>query len=322
MTLRAAPPAVPAAGTRAAVLLLLAGAAATGAAPVFVRLGETGPLAAGFWRVALALPLFALVCFRPRERPAPPAGAGRLTRRNLVLLAGGGVFYGLDLAFWNTSITLTTAANATLLANLAPVFVVLAGFLLFGERAGARLCLGLGLALGGAVLLVGGAADPDPARLRGDAFAVAAAVFYTAYLLTVKRVRATASTAVVMLGGGLAAALVLLPAALLAGERVLPATAAGWAPLLALALVCQVGGQAAIAGALRGLPAGFASVGLLVQPVAAALLGFLVFGETLTGWQALGAAIVLGGVLTATRAGPAAAPPAARRRASLAGKTC
>jgi drug/metabolite transporter (DMT)-like permease len=67
--------------------------------------------------------------------------------------------------------------------------------------------------------------------------------------------------------------------------------------LLALAAVSHVGGQGLIAYALAGLPAAFASVGLLVQPVAATLFAWLLLGERCSGLQALGGAIVLGGIL-------------------------
>ena len=97
-------------------------------------------------------------------------------------------------------------------------------------------------------------------------------------------------------------ALCLLPAALVAGEALVAATWSGWAVLIAIAWVSHVGGQGLIAFALAHLPAAFSSVALLVQPVSAAALAWILLGEALGGLQAVGAAVVIAGILLARRA--------------------
>jgi drug/metabolite transporter (DMT)-like permease len=96
-----------------------------------------------------------------------------------------------------------------------------------------------------------------------------------------------------------AAGAVCMAAIMLAlGERVVPTGLAGWGACLGLAAV-HITGQGAIAWALGRLPAATASVVVLVQPVVAALLGLLIFRETLGAWQGLGALAVLAGVALA-----------------------
>ena len=104
----------------------------------------------------------------------------------------------------------------------------------------------------------------------------------------------------------LVAAPLLLVIALLLHERVLPATLAGWAPLAGLG-VAHVVGQGAIAWALGRLPTATAALVALVQPVAAALLAWLIFSETLSPLQAVGGALALGGVVLAQARKPAGA---------------
>jgi drug/metabolite transporter (DMT)-like permease len=82
----------------------------------------------------------------------------------------------------------------------------------------------------------------------------------------------------------------------------LPISAAGWLVLLGLAMISHFGGQSLIAFALAKLPAAFSSVGLLVQPVAAAVFAWLILGEVLSPWQALGGALALAGIFIARRA--------------------
>ena len=90
--------------------------------------------------------------------------------------------------------------------------------------------------------------------------------------------------------------ILLLVAAVALGERIFPATAGGWAAVIGLG-VMHVAGQGSIAWALGRLPAATASVVVLIQPVVAALLGWLLFSEALGPLQALGGAIALFGVV-------------------------
>ena len=56
-----------------------------------------------------------------------------------------------------------------------------------------------------------------------------------------------------------------------------------------------------VAWALGKLPASVTAVTILIQPVVAGLLGWWIFGETLTPVQALGGALVLGAIVLAQR---------------------
>ena len=89
--------------------------------------------------------------------------------------------------------------------------------------------------------------------------------------------------------------------ALLSGESLIATTAYGWAVLLGLALISHAGGQSLIAYALAHLPAALSSVSLLLQPAVAALLAWIILGEALGPWQALGALIILVGIYLARR---------------------
>jgi drug/metabolite transporter (DMT)-like permease len=280
-----------------ALAALLGGAAAIALAPICVRLSEVGPIASAFWRVALAAPalwLMAVLASRPGSStgPLPP-----LTR----VIAVGLSFAG-DLAFWHWSIRLTTVANATLLANLSVVFVTLVAWLTGRERITGVFVLGMVLALAGAATMMGTSLSVSTRQIFGDALAVITAMFYAAYLLGTKSLRdARHPTLVIMAWGTLVTALVLLPVALASGESMLPQTAYGWGVLLVLAFISHAGGQTLIAYALAHLPATFSSVALLVQPVLAAFLAWVLFGERLGPLELAGSAAVLVGIALAGR---------------------
>ena len=281
---------------RLAIAALVFGALVIGTTPILVRLAACGPAAAGFWRLAFAAPLLALVATGPRgSRVGPPSPA----------MALAGVAFALDLLCWHYGIRYTSVANATVLPNLTPVLVTLAGWLLFDERPRPIFLFGMATAISGAVVMAAAGAEtrPGPAPHLGDALSAATAVWYGLYFLAVRAARQSHATGSVMLWSCLIGAPPLLAAALVLRETVLPATALGWGAVAGLGLA-HVFGQGSIAWALGRLPAATASVTVLVQPVAAAALAQVIFGEHLNLVQALGGALALGGVVAAQRGQP------------------
>jgi drug/metabolite transporter (DMT)-like permease len=280
-----------------ALFSLIAGAACIALSPIWVRVSDVGPTASAFWRVCLAVPLlwvlfFALETTERKKSIVPPWGA--------MLLAG--IAFAGDLAFWHWSIKHTSVANSTLLANLASIFVTLAAWLLWRERPSRLFLAGLATALLGVVLLVRTSLDFSPTALLGDGLGVVTAVFYAWYLLSVKGLRDRgAGTLLLMAATTTITAVILFPVALASGEALLPASAAGWLKLLGLAWISHAAGQGLIASALAHLPAGFTSVGLLLQPVMAALFAWMLLGEPLVGLQVAGGAVVLAGIYLARK---------------------
>ncbi|WP_374512876.1 DMT family transporter [Brevundimonas sp.] len=278
----------------AALTVLVASAAVLGLAPILVRLAEAGPAAAGFWRFAFALPWLLLLVHRPGA-PAAERGPGRPT----ALMALAALFFVLDLGFWHYSIAFTSVANATTLTNLTPVIVTAVAWIVFRDRPRALFLLALAVALAGAWTMSAGADGRQGSNPRlGDLFAAVTALWYAGYFLTVKTLRGRHAAARIMLWSTALGAPLLLGLALILGEDLTPASAAGWAACAGLGLV-HVAGQGGVAWALGRLPAALTAVTVLIQPVVAAILGWLLFAETMTAAQVLGGAAVLAGVVLA-----------------------
>lgn len=278
-----------------ALAALLAGGCAIAFAPIFVRLADVGATASAFWRVALAVPFLFLWVRLSRAPDAAPATAFPLA----VVLAG--LFFAGDLAVWHVSILFTSVANATLLANLAPIFVAAGGYLLFGQRVTPVFLAGMATALAGAFVLVGPSFSTGGRPLAGDVLGVVTAAFYGAYFLAIKHLRDSRSTADIMAASTAVTAAVLLPLALLAGDAMLPSSLSGWLVLFGLALVCQVAGQSLIAYGMAHLPASFSAVSLLIQPVMATLYAWALLGERVGAVQLAGGLVVLAGIYIARR---------------------
>lgn len=278
------------------LIALFAGAICIALSPIWVRVSEVGPTASAFWRVTLAVPLLWVLFFslKTNETKIPKA-------QRPLLLATGIAFAG-DLAFWHWSIQYTSVANSTLLANLASIFVTLAAWVLWKQRPSGLFLMGLASALLGVGLLVRASLGFSPTALLGDALGVVTAMFYAWYLLSVKGLRDRgAATLQLMAVTTTITAAILLPVALVSGEPLLPQTEPGWLKLLGLAWISHAGGQGLIAYALAQLPAAFSAVGLLLQPVIAALFAWLLLSESLSALQCAGGAVVLIGIYLAHR---------------------
>lgn len=283
---------------RLAFTALIAGGIAIAFSPIFMRLSEVGPIATAVHRLVLGLPLFWLWL---AVEKGDGQQRGPANWRDAGLLALAGLFFALDLAAWHSSLGYTSVANATLLANNAPIFVALGAWLLWRERPTRGFVIGLTLSIVGCALLSRGGFKSGQSTLLGDGLALLTGVFYSGYFLTVKRLRARFTTAAIMTWSAMVGALILLPAAWASEGLLLPASLAGWFVVLALALFSHVGGQSLITYAMAHLPAGFSALTLLIQPVGAALLAWILFGEALGPLQLAGGFVVLAGIWLARR---------------------
>ena len=275
-------------GARAALGSLLTGATAIAFAPILVRLSAVGPIATAFWRMALAgVPLWGWMLLRAARNPAAP----RPTRRDCLALMVPGVFFAGDLAVWHWSLRLTSVANATLLANLAPVLVTLGAWWWLKERIRPAFLAGLVLALAGTTMLLWTSLGFSRENLIGDGLGLVTAAFYAGYQLSVKRLRASFPTVWILAFSAVSCCVLLGPMALASRETFVPPALAGWGVVAALAWGCHLGGQGLIAYALARLPASFSSVSLL----------WWILREPLLPWQAAGGVFVLVGIGLARR---------------------
>jgi drug/metabolite transporter (DMT)-like permease len=288
------PPAAPARDpvVALAILALVAGAMAMAISPVFVRHAEVGPFTSAFYRVFLALPLlylWARLESRGADRPDPG-----WTRAMIVT----GLFFAGDLFFWHLSILKTTIANATLLATMAPVWVM-AFSLFIGERVTRVMLAGLALCVAGAALLVGSSTALAPERVVGDLFGIGTSFFFGLYFLALRVARRDAPPGLILFRSSVVTTLVLAVVAGLAENAWLPAGLGGVVALLLMAGVSHAGGQGLLAYALGHLSAAFSSLVIFLEALAAALFGWLFFAETLGSWQILGGAAILAGIYVA-----------------------
>ena len=197
---------------RLALPALLAGGIAIGFSPIFVRLSELGPVATGFHRLFLALPLLWL-WMHWEARVAREA-----TKVEWLPMAVPGALFAGDIFFWHWSITYTTVANATLFANLAPVIVTFGAWFYLREHISFRFLVGMALAMGGAALLVNASAALGTRSVLGDVLGLVTACFFGSYVVAVARLRGRYAASTIMFYSSAVTCVLLLAATLVSGE--------------------------------------------------------------------------------------------------------
>lgn len=276
--------------TTLAYLALGLGVIALSLSPMFVRWADAPGPVTGFYRL-----LFSVVILTPffiqrqiKSGPFSPA--------LLIFPALAGLFTAFDFAFWNTAVLFTTAANATLLGNTAPLWVALGAWLIFREHLIPRFWLGLVLALTGAALIMGLDFLLHPRLGFGDLLAGTAAVFYAGYLLSTQHGRRHFDPFRYTWIVGVFAALGMLVINLVLKNPLSGYDGRTWLAFLGTALICHTIGYLCVSYALGHLPARIVSPTLITQPVLTTVIAIPLLGEIPSLPQAIGGLIALAGI--------------------------
>lgn len=275
----------------AGIAAMLGAALAMSISPSLVRFADVGPLSSAFWRVFLAVPVL-FMWMRAEERQ-PGQAKGRSWSLPILLT---GLFFAGDLLLWHLSIMGTTIANATFFATMAPLWVVIFGWLVLGQRVGRATLSGLGLCILGGAALVYRSLGLNPAHALGDALGIGTGVFFGLYFLAVGAARKETGAARVTFEMSLITIAILLAAALAVEGDIMPKSVHGWGVLLALALVSHAGGQGLLSVALGRLPTVFSSLVIFLEAVAAAGFAWVLQDEPVSLVQAVGGAVILCGI--------------------------
>ena len=271
------------------LVALLAGNIALALGPWFVRLADTGPVSAAFWRLFLALPFLALLAKGTGQR------LGGIPRKTLILVALGSFAFALDLSSWHIGIERTRLGNATLFGNAGSIVLLFWTFIITRTLPRGLEWLAIVFALGEVGILMGRSLEISTATLIGDLFCLAAGLFYAVYLLTLQDARKDIGAWSLLVWVSIFACPVILMLAFLNGEPVWPTD---WTPIVILFVTSQLIGQGLLVFSLRHFPPLIIGLALLTQPAVAAIIGYARFGEVLVpldivGMVLVGAALVV-----------------------------
>ena len=257
---------------------------------MFVRWANApGPVTA-FYRLFFSIFLL-LPFFLPRLRKNRSVKSWSII---FPLLAG--VFTACDLGLWTASLSYTTAANATLLGNTAPLWVALGTWFILKQRLTSGFWQGLAITLLGAALIMGTDFILHPRFGVGDAMAVFTGFFYGGYFLFTERSRTRFDPIIHIWLVGVGASLSLFIVNTILQYPLTGYPTHTWLVFLSTAVVSQLIGYMSLAYALGHLPASVVSPTMILQPIITTLLAVPLLGEIPSIWQGIGGAIALIGI--------------------------
>ena len=271
-------------------IALTIGISALSLSAMFVRWAEAPGPVTGFYRLLISTILLTPLFVRQQKQLAP------VEKKYLLFPIIAGIFTAFDFAFWNSSLKYTTAANATLLGNTAPLWVALIALIIFREKLRGVFWFGLVIALTGAVLVMGSDFLHHPTLGLGDLLASAAAIFYASYQLTTQRGRKYIDPFRYIWLVGVSATIGMFIINLAMSNSFTGYSAQTWIIFFVTAIVSQMVGYLAITYALGHLPASIVSPTLIGQPILTTLLAIPMLGEIPNAMQWIGGAIALAGI--------------------------
>lgn len=277
---------------RFAVLVL--GICGVASAALFARYGlQAGlsPVALSAWRLALAS--LALVAFAAvKKQPLPE-------KSDMWRLAAAGIFLALHFATWIASLDYVSVARSTLLVATSPLWAGLLGIVVPSLRPKPMFWGGLAIAGIGTWLVTMNGSTSHPVKTpvwMGDLLATIGAVCIVPYLLVSQNVQrriGTLATITWIYGSATVALWLYLVGA---GQAVVPTSQAAWISILGMALFAQLLGHSMLNLSLKFFSAAQVASTTLLEPVFAALLAWLLLGESIPAMEAIGAAILLVGL--------------------------
>jgi drug/metabolite transporter (DMT)-like permease len=256
--------------------ILCLGASLIGLAPLFVRWSELSPSWNLCYRMFLALPFLALLNFYHNGSQAFKLKS----RRHLLLVLIASLAFAGDMSSWHWSLEFTSVANATIFVNTASIYMVIFAVLIFKEPISKQFILSFTLTFVGVIGLIYFSNIKTEGALLGDGIALMAAFLYATYLLIISRLGEESSINIIFYTT-LFTGMFGLVFALFESRDFLPSSSSQFYNLLAMAILCQVGGQFFITYSLPKITASLGSIGLLMQPIIATIFGAIVFYEYL-----------------------------------------
>ena len=259
------------------------GSCALAFGPWLVRLSGVGPVAAGFWRLALGLPFLFLIAAATRQPVHWPG------RKLGTLVAIGALFFAADLAAWHVGIHMTKLGNATLFGNVSSFGFAAWGLWLSRRWPSPVHGAALALAAIGAALLMGSSFELSPRNFLGDLLCLAAGLLYVGYLIAVQQGRGSLKPMPLLFLSSAIGAVMILPVSLALGEQLIPHD---WTYVLLLAIGSQVIGQGLLVYGIGHVPPLVVGLALLTQPAISGFVGWVIYDEKLRPVDWLGAAAI------------------------------
>lgn len=275
----------------APVPALIAGIVAISFSAIFIKWSNAPASILGMYRL-----LFTVLLMAPFMGRAVRREMRKIRPMDGGLLFLSGLFLGLHFLFWMESLRHTSVASSMIVLSLEPVFVAIGAYALFRERTGVTALLGMGMAMAGTVLIGWGDIGLSQRAVYGDFLSLLGTLAVSVHMLIGQRLCAHMSSYVYSFFVFLSATGVLAVYNLAGGTEMIEYPAREWGIFLLLAVIPTFFGHLLFYSLLRRLGATTISMSILGEPVGAIILAYLLLGEGITDYQAIGGILTLAGL--------------------------
>lgn len=218
---------------------------------------------------------------------------------DILLLAGVAIAHLSGRLLWTISLTQTSVANANILGALTPLFVTLGSWLLWKQRFDSRFLIGLLLAIVGTSTLAFEDFFKSSSSFIGDSIALSSAFFYSINFLILEKLRAKFPVKTILIWRCFMGTIFMLPVVLIFEDQIFPISLMGWFTIFCLAFICEVVGHGLVVYSMKHFTSSFISLTLLLDPIIAAILAWILFAENLSLFNLVGFAVIMQGIYLA-----------------------
>lgn len=259
---------------------------------ILVKLSNAESGVIAFYRMFLSVLIMAPIFFAKYLHEIKD-----LTKRDWLFSSIAGIFLAFHFILWFESLNYTSVASSTVLVTLQPLFTFIGTYFFFKERLSFKTIVSGFIAIVGSVLISWGDFLVSGKALYGDMLALIACGLVSAYMLFGQDVRKRISLMTYTTVVYTASMICLFFYVLIKGESFGPYPPIEWVWFLLLAIVPNLFGHSILNWALKWVSANTISIAILLEPVGATILAYIIFNEHLLATQVFGGIVVIIGIL-------------------------
>ncbi|WP_054861501.1 EamA family transporter [Gracilibacillus sp. JCM 18860] len=277
-------------------IAIVIGVISLSTAAVFVKLagGDVPPSIIANYRLLLAaflmLPPYVVVKKRQEIK--------MLKKKEWILTILAGISLAIHFIVWFESLQYTSVASSVVLVTLQPIFAFIGTYFFFHERFSSGTIISMFIAIFGSIIIAwGGDVQIAGKALYGDLLAILGAIFITAYFLFGQRVRKKVSMMTYTCIAYSIGAIMLIMYNMILKNSFFHYTSFEWSIFVFIAIIPTIFGLNLLNWSLKWVSSSVISMGIVFEPVGAAILAYFLLEETITWSQWLGGTIIIFGLL-------------------------
>lgn len=276
------------------MIMILVGVLGISMSAILIRFSTAPSAVTASWRLLWTVILMSPVVFGTKTCRSELFS---IDRRTLIMSLISGIFLSIHFWFWFESLRLTSVASASTIVATEVIWVSIGFFLFLKGKLSVKAVASIAVAFAGSALIAFSDSGSGGTHLKGDLFALLAAMAVAVYMLIGRIIRAGVSNTVYtyLVYGACAAG--LLTMSVVQRQGLFDYGINGILIGLALAVFSTILGHSVFSWCLKFFTPSFVSASKLCEPVVAAILAGILFDEIPTVIQLAGCVLILGSVL-------------------------